>query len=183
MPQSPISYLTVTDSAGTTGHNVSTLEVTGAGVSLSIQDRKATVTVPGGGGGGSFTTTVVPLSSAQLESTSPILAIDAPGAGKAIIPVAIAYQYNFGTTEYTTAGSFAGLFYGTSTVYLFDNGDGSIFAKEQSSFIMNNLLLGFLIALSGVDNQAVYYIQDPAGSYTGGDGTGVITIIWTTIDV
>lgn len=51
MPQNPVSYLTVTD-GGTVIHNVSTIVMSGSGVTLSKDNRTANVMIDGGGTGG-----------------------------------------------------------------------------------------------------------------------------------
>jgi hypothetical protein len=115
----------------------------------------------------------VSLSSSQIlnATTSPVTVIPAPGAGKVVVIIQSVYSYIFGTTPYS--GGPVGLYYGT-TPNQADYGQLFFFALSASSFGLVGQGGNQSDLISQYENQPILFTG--TGPYTGGDGTGAVTV-------
>jgi hypothetical protein len=136
-------------------------------------------------GGGAVQSVTVSLSSAQLLAlnTSPVTIIPAPGAGSYILILVTSYELIYGSSPYSIAGDPPGLCYGGHATYPADEGGWNVSSFTGSSnsvaFVVGPGSLGF-VATSNVSNQPVKLVAD-IGNPTGGNGTGKITVLYTTV--
>lgn len=138
-------------------------------------------------GSGPVTQARVALSSAQLLSlfSSPVPIIAAPGAGKAIIIIQVVYSLTFGTTAYTGGGT-AALRYGTDVTGLLAESSSSVAPNAFKAAAVSTLTLDLTSigtsarAASLVNNMPITLVQ-ATSDFTGGDGTGSVTVDYVTV--
>jgi hypothetical protein len=133
---------------------------------------------------GAVQSVTVSLSSAQLLAlnTSPVTIVAAPGAGSYILVLVTSYELIYGSSPYSLAGDPPGLAYGGNAIYPADQGwNVSSFTGSSSSvaFVAGPGSIGF-VPTSDVSNQPVKLVAD-IGNPTGGNSTGKVTVLYTTV--
>jgi hypothetical protein len=173
--------LTVTDGTNTVS-NVSTIDFT-SNATVGGSGGVADVAITGGGGGVLIQVATITLSSAQIlaAAVTPVPVLPAPGAGKFYIVISDIYEYIFGTVQYS--GGSGGLFYGTAmNNQAADFGDEGVFGSAVSSIYIGSSLTALGVQPTSVqDNVPLVFginLQNGQSPYVGGDGTGVITVLY-----
>lgn len=124
----------------------------------------------------------VTLTSAQVLAifTTPVTIVPAPGAGLAIVPVFVAYNYTFGGTAYTDGGGNLQLQIGTipafgafATVGFWDQAVSKITVQTTQRSVQN---------VSAWANKAMQVSQNTANP-TGGNGTVTVTVAYMVVPV
>lgn len=115
----------------------------------------------------------VNLSSADIKSlnSSPKTIINAPGAGKIIVPVNMMISYTYGTAAYTSGGN---LFFEWNTAACTSAANSSVFTTAASTvaqFVPTNTTA----TQTAAGNQALRLTNQTANFATG-DGTAVVTV-------
>ena len=137
-------------------------------------------------------TEAVTLTSAQIENLAvthvPVVA--APGAGKMLVPLSATFQYRFGTTPYSPANQaepVIGLVWGSSESDVAFGGSQVGFLDQSVNRVMQGGDGPLFIGAAVVDNETAF-VDVPlevaaSGDPSGGDGTIVVTVAYTTIAV
>lgn len=135
--------------------------------------------------GGGLLVQKVQLSSAQILalSTTPVTAIPAPGIGYAIAPISVAYQYNYGTTSYTSTslGNDTKGYSNTKTPAdaFFNIPSNIIEANEDKSGV---IFTSSASSANGiVENQSLLISSDDP--FLGGNGDLVLWISYVLIEI
>jgi len=128
--------------------------------------------------------TTIPLTSDQIiGAQTPIPLLPAPGEGKQYVVHYVFYNYNFGTTNYSGGNSPFQVWYGTSISL--DVGDQYLFAQGGSSSIQSFSYSAYESAPLGTSicENCPLFLWAPNGSYTGGDGTGSVTLFYSIVNL
>lgn len=129
--------------------------------------------------GGGVMVSRVSLTAAQIRASNvtPISLVAAPGPGKANMLLQAVYSYAYGTVAYTNTNGLGGYIYFGSlsgpivdTSYVSQYADNEVFTALSSSAT---------VSLNNYQNiTANAPLVYGGGSYTGGDGTGSITVVY-----
>jgi hypothetical protein len=127
--------------------------------------------------------TTVTLNSGQLLhlKATPIQLVPAPGSGKLLNLVSIVVQYKSGITPFTveTAGDFS-LSLGTVNINVTLPSRG--FIDQNTNHVeMNNGSQGG--SQSAVENQSLLISNNGSGEWTDGDGSVIVTVYYTVVDL
>jgi len=133
---------------------------------------------------GGWQITVIPLSSEMIiGAQTPIPLLPAPGAGYQYVVHYVFYNSNFGTTNYSTGGSAFQVWYGTSISL--DIGDAYLFAQGYSGSQQSLPYSAYEFSPlnTSICENCPLFLWAPNGSYTGGDGTGSVTLFYSTLQL
>jgi hypothetical protein len=128
----------------------------------------------------SFTAT---LSSAQLQhlKASPVQLVAAPGTGKLLNLVSVVGQYKSGGSAYTvTDGGQFNLALGGSPIHITLTATGFI-DQTSNQVQMNSGSHGG--AQNSMENQPLIVSNDGSAEWTDGDGSVIVTVYYTVVDL
>ncbi len=125
----------------------------------------------------------VTLSAAQLQhlKATPAQLVAAPGSGKLLNMVSLVGQYKAGSTAYVlgNGGDFSASL-GSAQLGIRLNAAG--FIDQTTNQVQFNSPSG-LGSQSSMENQPLMIFNSGAGEWTGGDGTVVVTVYYTVVDL
>ncbi len=128
-------------------------------------------------------TATVTLSSAQLQhlGATPVQLVPAPGSGKLLNLVSIVAQYKFGSAAYALAngGQFTTAL-GSASIGINLAAAGFI-DKTTNQIQFNGGSAGG--AQGAMENQPLMISNDGAGEWISGDGTVIVTVYYTVVDL
>jgi hypothetical protein len=133
------------------------------------------------GGGGALQVARVEVTSAQLLALveTPVVLVAAPGAGKVLVPISVAWQYKFGTAPYDAPGS-ATVDYSSLAGDISGPGIGSGCLDQSSNqFNFLAIYLNGPNPQSTAENLALVLANEAgSGDFSQGDGTLTVTIAY-----
>jgi hypothetical protein len=125
----------------------------------------------------------VTLSSAQLQhlKASPVQLVAAPGSGKLLNLVSVVGQYKAGGSAYMVGqgGDFIAAL-GNAPLNIRLNAAG--FIDQTSNHVQLNSPSG-LGSQGAMENQALMIANSGSGEWTDGDGSVIVTVYYTVVDL
>jgi hypothetical protein len=135
------------------------------------------------GAGGTVQSFRTVFSSAQILAAKggPVTVVAAPAAGNAIVVLQVVYEVAYRGVAYS--GGPAALYYGSLAGPAAAAGDGSIFGAAASSILVvaGGVGLGRLANSAVAAQPIVWGIPSGGSAYSGGNGTGAVTVLYTTV--
>ena len=126
---------------------------------------------------------VVLLSSAQMQhlKATPVQLVPAPGDGKLLNLVSLVGQYKAGNSAYSLGdgGDFSSSL-GSAPLGIRLNAAG--FIDRTANQVQFNSPSG-LGSQSSMENQPLMIFNSGAGEWTGGDGSVIVTVYYTVVDL
>lgn len=164
--------------------------LTGGEIAMVIQggqNKKTTLSQIVNIASGALYSAQISLSSAQILAlhTTPVLIVSAPGADRYLSPVQVDYVYTFVTTAYTRVNS-ASMFITYNGVT--DSGIdiiGSVLTQANNALAKANNGTGSFngVNQSFVVDKGLFVKVSSGGSFTLGDGTLKVKILYHIVDI
>jgi len=150
---------------------------------------------------GVFLQVSVPLTQSDLNNcnTTPKLLLPAPGVGKMYLFQQITYVYYYGTTNYSYDNStplqcwYTGGFTASPYQGAIDQGDQNLFYNVSFSSMQQSLPTSLWASFNSgqsfpqlkyMNNSSVSLLRYGSNSgYTGGDGTGLVVLYYSILDL
>jgi hypothetical protein len=126
---------------------------------------------------------VVTLSSVQLQHlrANPVQLVPAPGSGKLLNLISLVGQYKFGSSPYSLgSGGYLSTTVGGAPIHVALTTPGFL-DQSVNQVRMNGGSSGG--AQSGMENQALMIANDGSGEWTDGDGSVIVTVYYTVVDL